>query len=360
MKISRIDINKLFSKKNICWQLNPQVNVLVGENGSGKSTILSVIYCMLNDIPNSSKSMIFDRSDIYFNKIEAPITRINDFSARPVNVDKLMSSIAMQVEEKLGEQLTKGFELHLSKDISKKKQNLVSDFTKSDVQKKIIDDIQQQIIFGIQDLIKKDIQNIEGQDTLIVKKTKQTFNKNKDFFNKLKVTMISTLTLSANSIFEFKGSNEEIINILDLEIDKVINDFNKATTTQLTNLLVDVINSFLKSINKKVEYKDYQFIYFDNLIDKQLVFSDLSSGERQLIYMLLQVALNRTSKNKSSIILMDEPEISLHLDWQENFIKQLTILHPDAQFIIVTHSPALVMNGWNNIYVDMQDIENDN
>ena len=82
----------------------------------------------------------------------------------------------------------------------------------------------------------------------------------------------------------------------------------------------------------------------------------MSSGERQLIYILLRVALSNGNKSKAAFILMDEPEISLHLDWQEHFIKQLTILNPDAQFIIVTHSPALIMNGWNDVYVDMEEI----
>lgn len=82
----------------------------------------------------------------------------------------------------------------------------------------------------------------------------------------------------------------------------------------------------------------------------------MSSGERQLIYILLRVALSNGDKSKTAIILMDEPEISLHLNWQAHFIKQLTILNPDAQFIIVTHSPALIMNGWNDVYVNMKDI----
>ena len=73
----------------------------------------------------------------------------------------------------------------------------------------------------------------------------------------------------------------------------------------------------------------------------------------------MQVALNATEEEKISIILMDEPEISLHLDWQEHFIKRITILNPNAQLIIVTHSPALIMNGWNDVYLDMTDIASD-
>lgn len=71
----------------------------------------------------------------------------------------------------------------------------------------------------------------------------------------------------------------------------------------------------------------------------------LSRGEKTLIYMFFMVFLY---KEKVKIFLLDEPEISLHVKWQEHLIKDLTTLAPNTQFIITTHSPNLVMNGWMN------------
>lgn len=53
---------------------------------------------------------------------------------------------------------------------------------------------------------------------------------------------------------------------------------------------------------------------------------------------------------------MDEPEISLHLSWQEKLLAQIREINPNSQIIIVTHSPAIVMNGWLDCFVDIQDI----
>ena len=53
---------------------------------------------------------------------------------------------------------------------------------------------------------------------------------------------------------------------------------------------------------------------------------------------------------------MDEPEISLHLEWQEKLISEIMKLSPDCQLIIVTHSPAIVMNGCMDSYIDIDDI----
>ena len=89
-------------------------------------------------------------------------------------------------------------------------------------------------------------------------------------------------------------------------------------------------------------------IFNDEYIDIQ----DLSSGERQLIYIFLKLV----NSSRKTIFLMDEPEISLHLEWQEKLISEIMKLSPDCQLIIVTHSPAIVMNGWMDSYIDIDDI----
>lgn len=63
----------------------------------------------------------------------------------------------------------------------------------------------------------------------------------------------------------------------------------------------------------------------------------MSSGERQLLTMLY--AVNRMSNN--SIVLIDEPEISLHIDWQENLLEKMMEQLKDRQIIVCTHSPAI-------------------
>ena len=53
---------------------------------------------------------------------------------------------------------------------------------------------------------------------------------------------------------------------------------------------------------------------------------------------------------------MDEPEISLHLEWQEKLLTEILKVNKDCQLIIVTHSPAMVMNGWIDSYIDIDNI----
>ena len=64
--------------------------------------------------------------------------------------------------------------------------------------------------------------------------------------------------------------------------------------------------------------------------------------------------------NKPSIIFMDEPEISLHFDWQKKLIQYIREINPNVQIILATHSPAVIIEGWRDKVFNVSDlIKND-
>jgi predicted ATPase len=65
----------------------------------------------------------------------------------------------------------------------------------------------------------------------------------------------------------------------------------------------------------------------------------LSSGEKQLLILLSEVLLQ---KQTPSIFITDEPELSLHVSWQEKLVSSLRSLNSQAQIIAATHSPDIV------------------
>ncbi|HBL5467817.1 TPA: AAA family ATPase, partial [Enterobacter hormaechei] len=79
-----------------------------------------------------------------------------------------------------------------------------------------------------------------------------------------------------------------------------------------------------------LEYKENYYKWFD-----------FSKGEMTLLSLLLVVYLHR---NENVIFLFDEPDLSLHIKWQKNLISKLAAIAPSSQFIISTHSPALIGN----------------
>ncbi|WP_124658926.1 AAA family ATPase [Burkholderia anthina] len=78
--------------------------------------------------------------------------------------------------------------------------------------------------------------------------------------------------------------------------------------------------------------------------------SALSSGERQILTMLYSASRSRF---RDGIFLIDEPELSLHIDWQRMILNELMSLAPNRQIIACTHSPEVGADHFE----DTQDFE---
>ena len=79
----------------------------------------------------------------------------------------------------------------------------------------------------------------------------------------------------------------------------------------------------------------------------------LSSGEKQMLIILLTVLVQ---DNKPHVLFLDEPEVSLHIDWQGRLIDLILQLNPNVQIILATHSPAVIMKGWADNTTEISDI----
>ncbi len=79
----------------------------------------------------------------------------------------------------------------------------------------------------------------------------------------------------------------------------------------------------------------------------------LSSGEKQMLVILLTAL---TQDFEPYVLFMDEPEASLHFEWQKRLIAMVRELNPNAQVILTTHSPAVIMDGWEDAVTEVSDI----
>ncbi len=88
-------------------------------------------------------------------------------------------------------------------------------------------------------------------------------------------------------------------------------------------------------------------------IGEQLMPYQLSSGEKQMLIILLTVLVE---DDQPYVLFMDEPEVSLHIEWQKRLIDLILELNPNVQIILTTHSPAVIMNGWVDSVTEVSDI----
>lgn len=127
-----------------------------------------------------------------------------------------------------------------------------------------------------------------------------------------------------------------VLNIIDDNNSKIEKYFKPF------NLFVKTINEFFSDSGKKIEIDSIGQIYVKNGSTEPQSIDALSSGERQLLIIFANVIFNESSnRDRENILIIDEPEISLHIRWQEKFIDLLFAVNPKAQFIIATHSPDI-------------------
>lgn len=120
---------------------------------------------------------------------------------------------------------------------------------------------------------------------------------------------------------------------------------------QEKNRFLDIVDELFKETGKKIQRKMNE-IYFESLGETIPAYK-LSSGEKQMLIILLSVLI----QNKNHYVLfMDEPEVSLHIEWQQRLIGLVREMNPNAQVIMTTHSPAVIMDGWADCVTDVEDI----
>lgn len=112
------------------------------------------------------------------------------------------------------------------------------------------------------------------------------------------------------------------------------------------------LNTLIDIINKRFNYKEFSvnknegFVFKSTITKKPIPLSNLSSGEQHELVLFYELLFN-TPEN--SLILIDEPEISLHITWQNEFINDLLDINElnNIKSIIATHSPDIINNNWN-------------
>lgn len=113
----------------------------------------------------------------------------------------------------------------------------------------------------------------------------------------------------------------------------------------------DIVDDLFSDTGKKIirTANELQFTQ----IGEVLLPYRLSSGEKQILIILLTVLVE---DNQPCVLFMDEPEVSLHIEWQKRLIDLCLELNPNVQIILTTHSPAVIMNGWIDAVTEVSDI----
>lgn len=214
---------------------------------------------------------------------------------------------------------------------------------------------------------------MENQELNIVKDFKELKDKRKkalDAFDNLNITgftehvnnffdKLETVLKELNERQKTKGDgmDTESIQIFQKWFNnqpqlKRINEligFNLAYQEEIEKLYLpleqtkSIINIFFAESKKEllIDLQGELTVKFKN--GKIANIFELSSGEKQIVTMLGHlIYFKEKFQKESGIFIIDEPELSLHLAWQEIFVNAILEASPNTQFILATHSPVII------------------
>jgi ABC-type glutathione transport system ATPase component len=264
--IKKIEIKGLWGKYNICWSLRPDVNILSGLNGVGKSTILNSSVSHLEELSLSGevKSGRKDNVTIYFDDPEAtfiPYDVIRSYD-RPL---------------------------------------VMGDFTARMADKNVRTELDWQ------------------------------------------------LYLLQRRYLDYQVNiGNRMIELLSADTD---DSRLAAGLSRPKKLFQDLIDELFGYTNKRIDRRrnDITLLQYG----EELSPYKLSSGEKQVLVILLTALVQ---DGNHCVFFMDEPEASLHIEWQQRLIGMIRQLNPNVQIILSTHSPALIMQGWVDAVTEVSDI----
>lgn len=265
--IKEIEIKALWGRKHILWKLRPDVNVLSGINGVGKSTILNRSISSLDLLKGGELNE------------STPFLRGVRFKFSPEDANWIRFDVIRSFDRPL-------IDSDLLGKLADKRVSTEMDWQIYQLQRRYLD---YQVNIG----------------------------------NRIIAALSSGNTVTAD--------------VAGISAPKI----------RFQDIMDDLFSETQKKIDRKSN--EIQFIQDGEVLSPY----QLSSGEKQMLVILLTTLVE---DGNAGVLFMDEPEVSLHIDWQERLIALIRELNPNVQIILTTHSPAVIMNGWMDAVSEVTDI----
>ncbi|HEA3289565.1 TPA: AAA family ATPase [Pasteurella multocida] len=349
MKLLSIEVTGLFNRKDetVKYVFHEDLTILTGKNGSGKTTIMKLAWFIISgNILLALKEVAFSICTVHTTKYICTVTRtgrqkcqirlkINN-SEYIFEDDDDEISLFEDSEDKLRpfiinegssiffptfRRIEGGFSITNKENyLPRNMQRAISDFDEA------LDDLSRRLTNGkhhfISAISSRDINN------LLLRKYADNSEQVSIYQQK-----ISSSAIAKISSFENRENShlsaEDLLTETRREIEKIERFREKimAPLNAVSQLIENLFDHSGISFGRRLSFGDKtQAIYSENL----------SAGEKQ---MLSFVCYNAFYEN--SIFFIDEPELSLHVDWQRRLYPILKSQSKKNQFIFATHSPFI-------------------
>lgn len=377
MKLTKIEVEKLYGCMNYSIDLLNQT-FLVGKNGVGKSSILRIIDAFFSKKISFFQNLNFEKISLFFeeNKENFYIELKKRKEKKIIQREDEIETIEMEnctISDSRMIPYMEAFYKERSKKVSLKIANISNndiDNEKDDL-KKELEDINKKL---------ENITSIKFTTTFSVKDYYDRFMKDENInflsngiqYIDDRKKYLSNIINKNISFSEGEDTIKELEDILD-PINIIKKLWQKAIKEYLIILLkkekshilsdyINDINKFFKDTGKEIYLEDGTELRIRSMgYLNNLKLDELSSGEMELLILITKIYF---SFDQNSVIIFDEPEKSLHIEWQVllgDFFKKFSENYNEAQLIVATHSPFIIqkINDENVISINKEfNIEN--
>lgn len=338
--LESIAIKKLFGlfDYHIKFDTVENITILTGPNGYGKTTILNIIYHFFNRNSEYFQKLNFASITFYFQNQKTVELKKGEHN---VFDDILQTKVYLIKEQRLIKPVLENIETD-DKSGKNKKTFLNTIELYAEELKKLIEEKQleaYQIAQKLDSSFPKRL--IEAKIVVDEPIFKKRFAELKDKQSKLQQFGIAT---SAQEIPDYNVESAKVLSVYLNDSEEKLKIYDDLLAK--IELFVNIINQKDFAFKSIKISSDKGFSFYQNKQQQELSLTDLSSGEQQEVVLLYEL-LFKTTPN--TLILIDEPEISLHVLWQKAFIDDLQKIAAikKINFLVSTHSPQIINNHWD-------------
>lgn len=352
MRIKEFQVVGLFGRDDkVVAKLNADLNILTGRNGSGKTSILKLLwYIMSGNILNALKEIEFRKATVVTTEYECTIHRLDAYHCK----------IELTVDGK-----TRVFEDQVDGD--------------GDIVINAEDEVDIFLRTKGGSVFLPTFRRIEGGFTIgstlanpfarsaraknEVEESMSALAKKLSHENHVFVSSTSTVDIVTLLLKKYADLSQNYTDVQQDTSNKIINDIKAFKSDEQDVTQIKAANEVLDKIRAMIEQMEHRreqimtpyyaitplvkrlFRHSGIKIGGRLSFGDaanainseaLSAGEKQMLSFICYNAFYR-----DSVIFIDEPELSLHVDWQRQLFPILQKQQSSNQFVIATHSPFI-------------------
>lgn len=324
MKLNAVSLDNFKCFEHLQMELHPSVNLIVGINGTGKSSVLEALRILLGSL--------FLSVDKYKDKIFSPGISNDDVRLKNLEQQFPVKVSAIGMVDSFDEQ-NKPEKIEWERSLETR------NGTTRHANAKEMKDVSSRMQLAIRNHSIVDIPLVAYYSTDRFKKEKKDIGVEPD----------------GSRLRGYYNALDPLTNIkffLDLYYTETLAELQNGKPSELLAVVNEAVRKCLNCESLLFDIKKQELVYTDKLTHERVPFHLLSDGVRCTLSMVMELAFRcfilnphlgtKAALGTKGVVLVDEIDLHLHPSWQRHVVNDFCEAFPNIQFVFTTHAPLVI------------------